>query len=231
MSSGEGERPLQVPPEAHAVHVEQVDDGIALIRVDDGKVNALSLDLIASLDRSVASSGEEARAIVIAGRPGVLSGGLDRSVIDRGVEAEVDGLIQAASRMYRTIAMTRVPVVVACTGHAVAAGALLLLVADMRVGADLPSRIGLLEVAIGVPLPQLGLDLARLRLDRTAFVRSTVHAELYSPAGAVTAGYLDELADESMLLDVAIQRAQALSQLDGRAFAATKARVFMPMFG
>ena len=77
------------------------------------------------------------------------------------------------------------PVVVAVTGHALAAGALLALACDVRIGADVPAKIGLNETSIGMPLPLFATELARDRLSPTAFVRATLAAEIYDPEGAV----------------------------------------------
>jgi enoyl-CoA hydratase len=100
--------------------------------------------------------------------------------------------------------------VAACTGHALAAGALLLLVADRRIGADGPFKIGLNEVAIGMGLPIFGVEFARYRMPPSAF-DSALLGKVFAPADAVRAGYLDRTS--ANVVDDAMAEAQRLSAL------------------
>jgi enoyl-CoA hydratase len=114
------------------------------------------------------------------------------------------------------------PVVVAVTGHALAAGALLVLVCDVRIGADVPAKIGLNETSIGMPLPQFAAELARDRLTPTALVRATLAAEVYDPAGAVEAGYLDRVVPADGAVGAAVAEANRLGGYRAGAYARTK---------
>ena len=114
------------------------------------------------------------------------------------------------------------PVVIACTGHALAAGGLLLLTADARIGAEGAFKIGLPEVAIGMTLPVFGLELARDRLARHHFTQAVTQARIYGPAEAATVGYLDAAVSAASLMDAAQERATALATLRQPAFANTK---------
>jgi enoyl-CoA hydratase len=117
------------------------------------------------------------------------------------------------------------PVVMACTGHAMAGGAQLLLTADVRIGAAGPYRIGLNETTIGLPLPVLGVEFARARLAPTALTRATLAAKIYSPEEAVKVGYLDEVLPAAEVLPRALEEAAALGALSKQAYAATKQRL------
>jgi enoyl-CoA hydratase len=113
----------------------------------------------------------------------------------------------------------------ACTGHALAGGALLLLTGDVRLGADGPYKLGLNEVAIGMPLPALGVAFAKDRLSSGELVRATLLAQGYDPAGAVRAGYLDEVVPADALLARARAEAARLGVLSRSAYGATKLRL------
>ena len=193
---------------------------VATLTMDDGKANAFGVDMIAALDAGVDRALRDARAVVITGRAGVLCGGFDLKVIrgdDEGKKAEMRAAGQAAMlKLY----VHPQPVIFACTGHSVAAGALLLLTGDHRIGVTGDYKIGLNEVAIGLPLPVYGLELARDRLDPRA-----LGAEIYNPDGAVAAGYLDDAVDSDGLADAARDVAARMSKLDSGAFAATKLRL------
>ena len=81
-------------------------------------------------------------------------------------------------------------------GHAVAAGALLLLGADERVGARGEFRIGLIETQIGMVLPRWAAELARERLSPRHFQqRDGRRARCTTPTAPVDAGFLDAVVD------------------------------------
>lgn len=111
---------------------------VLVATLDDGKANALSHALIDALRGAVAEAeaDPEVRALAIVGRPGRFSAGFDLSVIQSGDPNAVARLIADGGDLVRTVYAAGVPVVAACTGHALAAGALLLLACDRRIGAD-----------------------------------------------------------------------------------------------
>jgi enoyl-CoA hydratase len=201
--------------------ITTIDDGVAVLRFDDGKVNVLShaaIDAFAlALDRAAA----EARAVCIVGREGRLCAGFDLAIMT----GEPDGALRLVSRgaeLLMRLYLHPQPVVVAVTGHALAAGALLVLVCDVRIGADVPAKIGLNETSIGMPLPQFAAELARDRLTPTALVRATLAAEVYDPAGAVQAGYLDRVVPADEVVGAAIAEANRLGAYRAGAYARTK---------
>ena len=117
------------------------------------------------------------------------------------------------------------PIIVACSGHAVAKGAFLLLSADYRIGVDGPFQIGLNEVAIGMTMHHVGIELARDRLRKSAFNRSVINAEMFAPPEAMAAGFLDKVVSAEELLDTARAAAQQLKKLNMTAHRNTKLKV------
>ncbi|MDH3705805.1 MAG: crotonase/enoyl-CoA hydratase family protein [Acidimicrobiia bacterium] len=185
---------------------------VALLTMDDGKANALSHAMIDALDAGLDRAEADASALVLAGREGRFSAGFDLSVMQAGPEA-ARALVAAGGRLCARLYTLPVPVVVACTGHALAGGALLVLSGDHRVGAAGDFKIGLNEVAIGLPLPQFAIDLAEQRLSRRHVTRATVLAHIYPPDEAVDAGYLDSVVADPVpeALDVATELTARLS--------------------
>ena len=106
-------------------------------------------------------------------------------------------------------------------GHALAAGALLLLGCDVRVGADIDCKIGLNEVAIGLVLPDWALTIAAERLSRRHLQMAVATARVTDASGATKAGFLDEVVPADELLAASIVRARQMSALDRRAYART----------
>jgi enoyl-CoA hydratase len=209
-----------------AVTTEQ-RDGVMICHIDDGKANALSADIIAAISDVVtaAESDDSVTALVLHGRPGKFSAGFDLSVMTGGDVAAMVSLVSDGGALVRTLYGSGIPVVAACTGHALAAGALVLLGCDVRVGADVDCKIGLNEVAIGMVLPDWAFTIAVERLSRRHLQRAVATARITSAAGAVDAGYLDEVVPVESVLDVAVERAAEFSALNPRAYAGTIQRL------
>ena len=186
---------------------------IAILNIDDGKANALSHEVIEALNDALNDAVDQAKAVVIAGRPGMLSAGFDLKVMQSGPEA-MRNLVTAGADFLLRLCTFPKPVVVACTGHAMAAGALLLLATEFK--------IGLPEVSIGMPLPIFGVELARTRLAAPFLERATAQAEVFSPEMALQVGYLDRLTTPETLMDEATAQAERLAKLGAFAFEKTR---------
>jgi enoyl-CoA hydratase len=198
----------------------ELREGVAVIRLDDGKANAISQATIAELHACLDRAETEARAVLLAGRNGRLSAGFDLTTMRSG-PAGARSLVEEGAKLLLRLYMHPRPVVVACTGHALAAGALLLVVGDLRLGALGDFKIGLNEVAIGLTLPVFAMELARDRLSRRHFTAAVTQAQIYDPDGAVDAGYLDGTDAPETLVAEAFAEARRLSELPD-AFAHTK---------
>ena len=194
---------------------------VAVVSIDDGKVNAMTPDLLDGLAGALDTAEANVEAVVLAGRPGVFCAGLDLNVMRGGGRPAADLLHKGAEIFLRLARFPR-PVVAACTGHALAAGAVLLLCCDIRIGAAGAYKIGLNEVAIGLPLPPLVVELARRRLSPRHFTRACNTAGVYSPAEAAEVGFLDRT-DSADTPGDALQVATELAErLDADAFARTR---------
>jgi enoyl-CoA hydratase len=179
--------------------------------MDDGKANALNHEMIDALRDALRSAEGDSRALVLAGRPGRFSAGFDLSIMTAGPDAAMP-LLQAGADLAIDLYLARVPVVLAVTGHALAMGAIVLMAADVRIGTEGAFKIGMNEVAIGMPVPRFATELARDRLAKTHFVPAIQHAQVYDPAGAVHAGYLDRVVAEGEALDAAVAHATTLAE-------------------
>ncbi|MCU0263826.1 MAG: crotonase/enoyl-CoA hydratase family protein [Candidatus Nanopelagicales bacterium] len=200
-----------------------LEDGIATLTLDNGKVNAVSHEVIQAFHAGLDQAEADQAVVLITGTPGILSGGYDLKVMTAGPEQAI-GLVAAGSALARRMLAHPFPIVVACTGHAVAKGAFILLSADHRIGVDGPFRIGLNEVQIGMTMHHVGIELARDRLRRSYFNRSVINAEMFDPEEAVTAGFLDAVVAPDDLVPAARAVAGQLLKLDMRAHATTKVK-------
>jgi len=199
-------------------------DAVALLTFDDGKANALSPATVAALQAALdRAEAEAAAALVLSGRAGRFSAGFDLRVMGAGPQALFD-LVKAGAELALRLYEFPRPVVIACTGHALAAGAVLLCAGDLRVGARGDFKIGLNEVAIQLPLPTFAMELARARLTPRHFTQAVTQAAIFDPDGACAAGYLDEVVGVDALHDVALAHALRLAALPDPAFRLTKQR-------
>ncbi len=198
-------------------------DSVLVVHLDDGKANALSSSMIAAIGAALdqAESDDSIGAMVLHGREGKFCAGFDLSVMRGGDISAMANLVCDGGELVSRLYGSSIPVVAACTGHALAAGALLLLGCDVRVGADVDCKIGLNEVAIGMVLPDWAFNIAVERLSRRHLQLAVATARITDARGAVDVGYLDEVAAADAVLDVAVARATELATLNGRAYAGT----------
>ncbi|MFQ3220686.1 MAG: enoyl-CoA hydratase [Paraglaciecola sp.] len=199
----------------------QYENNVATITLQNGKVNAFSHQLIDELHVAL-DKAEEARAVVVlTGQPGMFSAGYDLSVMKQSMEVAMQ-LVEKGSRLTRRMLSFPFPIIAACTGHAVAKGAFVLLAADYRIGLQGNFKIGLNEVAIGMTMHHAGVELARGRLAPVFFNRSVILAEMVSPDDAVKAGFLDLVVEQDAFAQTVASAAQSLSKLNMKAHHQTK---------
>jgi enoyl-CoA hydratase len=200
----------------------RLDGRVAVLTLDDGKANALGHAALDALDAALDRAEAEADAVALLGRPGRFSAGFDLEVITSSTEAMRALVARGARTTMRLFGFPR-PVVAGCTGHALAAGALLLLACDHRVGADGPFKLGLNEVTVGMPVPQWAVELARYRIPPSAFDTALL-GRIYDPTGAVAAGFLDDIDAPEAIEEVTIAAAARYATLRRGAVAGTKQR-------
>jgi enoyl-CoA hydratase len=198
-------------------------DGIAEIAMDDGKANVISPGMIAELHAAFDRAEADGAVVVLSGRPGIFSGGFDLNVLRAGSDESI-AMVRGGFELAERVLSFPLPVVIACTGHAVAMGVFLLLSGDYRIGAGGAYRITANEVAIGLTMPLAAVEILRQRLAPSYFNRAVMIAEPFWPETAVEAGFLDRVVEPGEVLAAARAIAESLRGLDMRAHAATKLR-------
>jgi enoyl-CoA hydratase len=201
----------------------RVDAQVATLRMDDGKANAISHEMAAELDRRLdQAESDGARAVVLGGRPGRFCAGFDLATMQSGID-EARELLRVGAELALRLYTFPMPVVVAASGHALAMGAILLMAADLRVGAAGSFKLGLNEVGIGMPVPRFATELADDRLSRRHLDRAVNLATIYEPEGAVDAGFLDLVVEPDEVDSVAHRHAAELAAaLHAEPFAMTR---------
>ncbi len=204
-----------------------VEDGVAVLTLDDGRVNALDMDLFRELDARLDECADGA-AVVIAGRPGMFSAGLNTKVM-AGLDADgLHALFVQFGRTFLRVWLEPRPVVVAATGHAVAGGTILAMCADHAVAAAGDHRWGLTETTIGFVLPDWIIAVARGNVAADRLDDLLLPGAAVGPEEAVAAGFADEVVPPDQVLDRALARARHLAALPRDAYAAQKRRLRGP---
>jgi enoyl-CoA hydratase len=201
-----------------------LDDGIATLTLNNGKVNAISPDMIVAFNEALDRATQDKAIVIVTGQPGILSGGYDLKVMTSGPQNAIN-LVAQGSTLARRMLSHPYPIIVACPGHAVAKGAFILLSADYRIGVEGPFNIGLNEVQIGMTMHHVGIELARDRLGKAAFQRSVINGEMFDPQGAREAGFLDRVVSVGELLPTALAVAAQFKKINMNAHRNTKLKV------
>ena len=201
----------------------EIANGVARLTLDDGKVNALSTEMLAEIREALDAAEAAGAIVVLRGRDGMFSAGFDLKTFKKGPAETVAMLRAGAEAIVRLLTFPR-PVLTVCAGHAYPAGAFLMMSSDVRFCVDGPWRIGMNEVAIGLTLPYFAIELARHRLTPPGFARLTTGA-LFPPDEARQFGYVDRIVAPSDAEDAVRAEVERLLALDMPSFGATKARV------
>jgi len=198
-----------------------INEQIATITLKNGKVNAISHQVIAEINDALDQAEAASAVVILTGQPGIFSGGFDLKTMKESSDSAV-ALVTAGSTLSRRMLSFPFPIIGACTGHAIAKGAFLLLSCDHRIGSLGQFKIGLNEVAIGMTMHQAGIEIARNRLPINYLSRSVINAELFSPETAAVAGFLDTLVEPEQLMETAKSVAKQMLTLNMKAHHGTK---------
>jgi enoyl-CoA hydratase len=198
-------------------------DGIAILRLAHGKVSALDVHFCTAIVRELDDiAADDARALVIAGSGSTFSAGVDLFQVLEGGADYLSRFLPAMAALFESLLTFSKPVVAAINGHAIAGGCIIASACDYRVMADGTARIGIPELAVGVPFPPLPFEIVRARLSPPAFRDLVFSARTVLPAEALLIGLVDEVVPADALLARAEQHAGRLAAIPPVAFALTK---------
>ncbi len=198
------------------------EDGIAVIKMDDGKANVLSPDMFAQLNAAFDKAEAAGAVVILTGRDGgIFSGGYDLKIMMSGPKAAV-ALTCEGSRFALRILKHPFPVIAATSGHAIAMGAFILLACDYRIGGATGTKTGLNETQIGMVMHHFGIELAREFIPKHYLNRSMINGEIFGSDDAKAAGYYDVLVDRDAVMATAKAAAKMMTMLNMRAFKGTK---------
>jgi enoyl-CoA hydratase len=202
-------------------------DGVAVLHLAHGKVNAMSLEFCEALTARFAEI-SSARAVVMTASGRTFSAGVDLVRLLEGGAPYVRKFLPVLSNMFATVFSHPAPVVAAINGHAIAGGCVLACAADKRLMARNGGRIGVTELLVGVPFPPAAMEIMRCAAAPQFFADAIFSGATYTPAEAVARGFVHEVVEPQALLERAVAAAKALAALPPKAFALSKRQTRAP---
>jgi enoyl-CoA hydratase len=204
------------------VHAVLRPDGVLDVQLDDGGPNVLRPEVCDTL--ASALTAHPAAPVLLRGRDGMFSAGLDLRWMVSHPPEEIGVLLRACGRMLMTVWTHPRPVVVAATGHAIAAGTMLAATGDHVVAAD-GGAWGLNETTNGMEIPRFGIELAASRLTPRDLDVLLITGERIDAERAVSVGFADVHCAPDATLTLAEERLASLAALPATAYAGNKLRL------
>ena len=202
----------------------QSEEKYAIITIINGKANAINHQVLEGLNSGLDTAEKENKVVVLTGQSGIFSAGFDLKIMTKSPESAKELVTKGSALSLRMLSFPQ-PIIIACSGHAIAKGAFLLLSSDYRIGVEGDFKIGLNEVMIGMTMHHAGIVIAKSRLSEVYLNRSVNNAEIFNSKQAIAAGFLDIIVPEAQLMATAIKVAEMSSKLNKKAHAATKLKV------
>jgi enoyl-CoA hydratase len=200
------------------------DDGIATIRIDDGKRNALAPAVLSEIYAAFDQAEDDQAIVIVTGRDDVFSAGFDLKVMKKGGPAAI-GMLRRGYALPARVLSYPYPVIAACNGHVLAMGVFLMLSADYVVGTRGDFKIAANEVAIGMTMPRVAAAVLRNRLQPAAFQKAVTVAQYFDSESAHAAGFFDELVAPDELMARATGLADQFRDLDMHAHKKSKRQI------
>lgn len=210
--------------------VEREDqEGIAILRMNRGKVNALDVELLRALVLALdAVEASEAGAVVLTGAGPAFSAGVDLFRLLEGGPGYVREFLPLLDAAFLRLVSFPKPTVAAINGHAIAGGHLLMACCDRRVMAKGTGKLGVPELVVGVPFPPLALEILRATLAPDLLQDLVYSGRTVGPEEALARGVVHELAEPEGLAAAALARAMQLAAVPARSYQMTKREILAP---
>jgi len=201
---------------------QEEQDGIAIWRLNHGKVNALDLELCQKLGGAFSSANDSnLRAIVLAGTGRTFCAGVDLFRVVNGGSEYIRLFLPAFNRALEQIFTCPIPVVVAISGHAIAGGCILACAGDVKIAASGNGKIGIPELKVGVPFPAIALEIMRSAVPEF-LSKLLTEGSTYGMNEARTLGLVDKVVEPVALLEEALAQARRLASVPKASFRLTK---------
>lgn len=196
---------------------------VVVLRLEHGKVNAMDVALCEALTRQLAVlAGDGCAAVVITGAGHSFSAGVDLTQLVQGGAGYVARFLPVMDAFFGALLTFPKPLVAALNGHAIAGGCIIANCCDHVVMADGAGRIGVTELAVGVPFPMLPMEIFRARVSERDARDLVYSARTVLAPEALALGLVDEIVPAADVVTRAVAVALRLSAIPPVSFALTK---------
>ena len=198
------------------------ENDISIIKLDDGKANAFSYDMLSQVNELLKKVPRDSGALVITGREGLFSGGFDLKTLATGDMEKITKMVQLGYRLLLELFSFDRPIVAAVSGHSIALGLFVTCSADYRIAIDGKYVCQANEVRNNMDIPTQILEIIRARVNKKYFYSAVYHSDAYSVQDSIEVGYIDEVVSEDQFMKRVMEKAKELATLPHPFYANTK---------
>jgi len=198
------------------------ENDISIIKLDDGKANAFSYDMLSQVNELLTKVPRDSGALVITGREGLFSGGFDLKTLATGDMEKITKMVQSGYRLLLELFSFDRPIVAAVSGHSIALGLFVTCSADYRIAIDGKYVCQANEVRNNMDIPTQIMEIIRARVNKKYFYSAVYHSDAYSVQDSIEVGYIDEVVSEDQFMKRVMEKAKELATLPHPFYANTK---------
>ena len=198
------------------------DNDISIIKLDDGKANAFSYDMLTQVNELLAKVPRDSGALVITGRDGLFSGGFDLKTLAAGDMEKIKKMVQLGYRLLLELYSFDRPIIAAVSGHSIALGLFVTCSADYRIAIDGKYICQANEVRNNMDIPTQIMEILKARVNKNYFYPAVFHSDAYSVQDSIEVGFIDEVVPQTEFMDRVMEKAKELATLPHPFYANTK---------
>ena len=198
------------------------ENDISIIKLDDGKANAFSYDMLSQVNELLTKVPRDSGALVITGREGLFSGGFDLKTLATGDMEKITKMVQLGYRLLLELFSFDRPIIAAVSGHSIALGLFVTCSADYRIAIDGKYVCQANEVRNNMDIPTQIMEIIRARVNKKYFYSAVYHSDAYSVQDSIEVGYIDEVVSEDQFMKRVMEKAKELATLPHPFYANTK---------
>ena len=198
------------------------DNDISIIKLDDGKANAFSYDMLTQVNELLAKVPRDSGALVITGRDGLFSGGFDLKTLAAGDMEKITKMVQSGYRLLLELYSFDRPIIAAVSGHSIALGLFVTCSADYRIAIDGKYICQANEVRNNMDIPTQIMEILKARVNKNYFYPAVFHSDAYSVQDSIEVGFIDEVVPQTEFMDRVMEKAKELATLPHPFYANTK---------
>jgi len=198
------------------------ENDISIIKLDDGKANAFSYEMLSQVNELLAKVPRDSGALVITGRENLFSGGFDLKTLATGDTEKITKMVQLGYRLLLELYSFDRPIIAAVSGHSIALGLFVTCSADYRIAVDGQYVCQANEVRNNMDIPTQIMEILKARVNKNYFYSAVFHADAYSVQDSIAVGYIDEVVSKNKFMDRVMEKAKELATLPHPFYANTK---------